>query len=173
MTQTFSTPSSSVLDHLNDGVIERILVLLQPASQVVGDGGGVVDDGKVSIRVCGDIVREGREHLALTWSRIGLGKVGKFSQHVVHQLLSECLVRGFGKQRFLFKDGEESHGLLEHVDTRLGSNERHDDMWRYFSQTCRSMPKSTLAQSSPSLTYSSCSRVNMCWLKNCCSFSLT
>merc|ERR1719471_2277110 len=28
---------ASVLDHLDDGVIERILVLLQPSSQVVGD----------------------------------------------------------------------------------------------------------------------------------------
>ena len=42
---------ASVLDHLDDGVVERILVLLQPASQVVGHGGGVVDDGKVSVRV--------------------------------------------------------------------------------------------------------------------------
>merc|ERR1719347_771343 len=37
----------------------------------------------------------------------------------------------------------------------------------------RSMPKSTMTQSMPSLTYSSCSTTNMWWLKNCCSFSLT
>merc|ERR1719323_1861533 len=40
---------SSVLDQLDDGIVEGILVLLQPSSQVVGDGGGVVDDGKVRI----------------------------------------------------------------------------------------------------------------------------
>merc|ERR1719430_2020275 len=37
----------------------------------------------------------------------------------------------------------------------------------------RSMPKSTMTQSIPSRTYSSCSTTNMWWLKNCCSFSLT
>merc|ERR1719394_1564955 len=38
---------------------------------------------------------------------------------------------------------------------------------------CKSIPKSTMTQSIPSLTYSSCSTTNMWWLKNCCSFSLT
>merc|ERR1712051_342711 len=40
-------------------------------------------------------------------------------------------------------------------------------------QAARSMPKSTMTQSIPSLTYSSCSTTNMWWLKNCWSFSLT
>ena len=42
---------AAVLDQLNDGVVEGILVLVQPSCQVVGDGGGVVDDGKVRVRV--------------------------------------------------------------------------------------------------------------------------
>merc|ERR1711892_383638 len=37
----------------------------------------------------------------------------------------------------------------------------------------KSIPKSTISQSIPSLTYSSCSTTNICWLKNCWSFSLT
>merc|ERR1719422_2856429 len=37
----------------------------------------------------------------------------------------------------------------------------------------KSIPKSTMTQSIPSLTYSSCSTTNMWWLKNCWSFSLT
>lgn len=37
---------------------------------------------------------------------------------------------------------------------------------------CRSMPKSMKVHSIPSRWYSSCSRTNMWWLKNCCSFSL-
>merc|ERR550519_2809483 len=37
----------------------------------------------------------------------------------------------------------------------------------------KSIPKSTMTQSMPSLTYSSCSTTNMWWLKNCCSFSFT
>jgi len=36
----------------------------------------------------------------------------------------------------------------------------------------RSMPKSTISHSMPSRTYSSCSRTNIWWLKNCCNFSL-
>ncbi|TEA32774.1 hypothetical protein DBR06_SOUSAS4210090, partial [Sousa chinensis] len=39
-------------------------------------------------------------------------------------------------------------------------------------QGCRSRPKSMKTQSMPSRLYSSCSSTNMCWLKNCCSFSL-
>merc|ERR1719412_2956678 len=58
---------ASVLDHLHDGVVERILVLLQPAGQVVGHGGGVVDDGKMCVGV-----RSG----------VGLGEVGPLTQQV-------------------------------------------------------------------------------------------
>merc|ERR1719317_1566779 len=36
----------------------------------------------------------------------------------------------------------------------------------------KSIPKSTISQSIPSLTYSSCSTTNMWWLKNCWSLSL-
>ena len=39
------------LNNLNDGVVERILVLLEPAGQIVRDGRSVVDDSKVRIRV--------------------------------------------------------------------------------------------------------------------------
>ena len=39
-------------------------------------------------------------------------------------------------------------------------------------QGCRSRPKSMKFHSIPSLWYSSCSRMNMVWLKSCCSFSL-
>merc|ERR1719495_2277000 len=37
----------------------------------------------------------------------------------------------------------------------------------------KSIPKSTMSQSMPSRTYSSCSTTNMWWLKNCWSFSFT
>ncbi|KFO97958.1 hypothetical protein M959_09559, partial [Chaetura pelagica] len=39
-------------------------------------------------------------------------------------------------------------------------------------QACRSRPKSMKTHSMPSFLYSSCSRTNMWWLKNCCNFSL-
>ena len=46
-----------------NGVVEGILVLLQPSSQVVGHSGGVVDDGKVCIGIragvgLGELTRE-------------------------------------------------------------------------------------------------------------------
>merc|ERR1719188_459401 len=44
---------AAILDQLHNCVVERILVLLQPAGQVIRDGGGVVDDGKVRVRVGG------------------------------------------------------------------------------------------------------------------------
>merc|ERR1719284_1237639 len=56
----------SILHHLDNGVIERILVLLQPSSQVVGDSGGVMDNTKVGIGVT---------HLG-----VGLAEVGLLSQ---------------------------------------------------------------------------------------------
>merc|ERR1719210_2405328 len=105
VSETLNSKSiATVLDQLNNGVIERILVLLQPASQVVGDSGGVVDDGKVSIRV-----RSG----------VGLGKVGPLAQQVVVELGTEGLVSGLGEERLLLEDGQQSHGLLKHVDARL------------------------------------------------------
>merc|ERR1712156_393625 len=51
MTHVMLPILASILDQLNDGVVEGILVLLQPSGQVVGHGGGVVDDGKVRVRV--------------------------------------------------------------------------------------------------------------------------
>merc|ERR1711963_733535 len=92
---------ASVLDHLDDGVIERILVLLQPSSQVVGDGGGVVNDSKMCVRV---------------GSGVGLGEVGPLAQQVGVELLAEGLVSGLGEERLLLKHGEETHGLLKHED---------------------------------------------------------
>merc|ERR1719270_1859972 len=94
----------SVLDHLHDSVVEGILVLLKPASQVVGDGGGVVDNGKVRIRV-----RTG----------VRLGELGPLAKKVVHQLLAEGLVGGLGEEGLLLEDGKEGHRLLEHVNALL------------------------------------------------------
>merc|ERR1719312_2023571 len=94
-----------ILDHLDNGVIERILVLLQPSSQVVRDSGSVVNNTKVSIGVT---------HL---W--VGLAEVGLLAEQVVKKLLSEGLISGLGEERLLLKDGQQAHGLLKHVNARL------------------------------------------------------
>merc|ERR1712045_343494 len=94
----------AILDELDNGVVQRILVFVQPSSQVVRHGGGVVDDGKVRIRV-----RPG----------VGLGEVGPFAQQVLVQLGTEGLVSGLGEERLLLEDGKEAHGLLNHVNAGL------------------------------------------------------
>merc|ERR1719454_1634066 len=95
---------ATILDQLNNGVVEGILVLLKPSSQVVGDGGGVVDDGKVRVGV---------------GAGVGLGELGPLAQKVGHELLREGGIGGFWEERLLLKDGEEGHGLLKHVNALL------------------------------------------------------
>merc|ERR1719412_4826 len=94
----------TILNQLNNSVVQRILVLVQPSGQVVRHCGGVVDDGKVRIRV-----RAG----------VGLGEVGSLAQQVLVQLGTEGLVSGLGEERLLLEDGKEAHGLLEHVNAGL------------------------------------------------------
>merc|ERR1719153_1755513 len=95
---------ATVLDQLNDGVVEGILVLLQPSSQVVGDSGGVVDDSKVRIGV---------------GAGVGLRELGPLAQKVGHELFSERGIGCLGEEGLLLKDGEEGHGLLKHVNALL------------------------------------------------------
>merc|ERR1719471_957658 len=95
---------AAILEKLNNGVIEGILVLLKPSSQVVGDSGSIMDNSKMSI-----------------WIRLraGLLEVGAFSQQVLMKLGTEGCISGLREERFLFKDGKETHGLLKHSDTSL------------------------------------------------------
>ena len=95
---------AAVLDQLNDGVVEGVLVLLQPSSQIVGDGGGIVDDGKVRVGI---------------GARVGLGELGPLTQQVGHEFLREGGVGRFWEEGLLLKDGEEGHWLLKHVDALL------------------------------------------------------
>merc|ERR1719312_79080 len=94
-----------ILDHLDNGVIERILVLLEPSSQVVRDSGSVVNNTKVSIGV--------------TQLGIRLAEVGLLAKQVVKKLLSEGLISRLGEERLFLKDGQQAHGLLKHVNARL------------------------------------------------------
>ena len=82
-----------VLHDVHDGVVQRILVLLKPARQVVRDGAGVVDDSKVCIlvRLC---------HR--------LHKVGRLAQVVGLQFVLKGLVGGLRKERLFFEDCEDT-----------------------------------------------------------------
>jgi len=65
-----------------------------------------MNDGKVRL----DLTR-------LWWFR--LNKVLRFSKMIVPQLFEESLISSFGKHRFFFEDGHNSHGL-EIFDKKLG-----------------------------------------------------
>merc|ERR1719323_96697 len=94
------------LEDLDNSVVDRILVLLQPSGDIVGDNTSVERDGEVSVLVS-----------------LGLGlqedrKLAKGSL----QLLLKGLVGGLGEERLLLKDGPDTHGLLKHDD---GSSKIH------------------------------------------------
>ena len=88
------------LDHLNDGVVNRVLVLLQPSSDVVGHNTGVVRDGEVGVLVS---------------LGLGLQENWQFAKGCL-ELLLERLVSGLGEEGLLLQDGPDAHGLLKHDD---------------------------------------------------------
>merc|ERR1719400_3022114 len=91
------------LEDLHHGVVDGILVLLQPVGDVVVDNTGVVRHTEVSVLV----------------SLLGgLQEDGQFDQGSL-QLLLEGLVSGLGEERLLLEDGPETHGLLKHDDGSL------------------------------------------------------
>merc|ERR1719150_3197899 len=94
------------LHDLDNSVVDRILVLLQPASHIVVDNTGVMRDAKVSILVSlGGGLQEHRQ--------LAKGSL---------QLLLKGLVSGLGEERLLLKNGPDTHGLLKHDD---GSGKIH------------------------------------------------
>merc|ERR550532_63808 len=91
------------LEDLHHGVVDGILVLLQPVGHVIVHNSSVVGHTEVSI---------------LVGLGGGLQEDGKFSQGSL-QLLLEGLVSSLGEERLLLEDGPETHGLLEHDDGSL------------------------------------------------------
>merc|ERR1719323_705788 len=94
------------LEDLNNSVVDRVLVLLKPSGDIVGDNTSVVRDGEVSILVS---------------LGLGLQEDGKLTKRGL-QLLLKGLVSGLGEERLLLKDGPDTHGLLKHDD---GSGKIH------------------------------------------------
>lgn len=87
-----------LLQLIDDGVVEGVLVLLQPTGDVVRHATGVMGNGEVAGRVAG--LRDSR---LTEWRRL--------AQMVGRQLLSERLIGGLGEHRLLFQDGQDTHGL--------------------------------------------------------------
>merc|ERR1712223_1721676 len=95
---------ASILHHLNNGVVQRILVLEQPSRQIVGDSGGIMDNSKMSIGIR---------------PRVSLLEVFAFAKQVFMKFSSKGLISSFGEEGLLLKDGQKTHGLLKHGDTFL------------------------------------------------------
>merc|ERR1719443_268373 len=90
-------------EDLNNGVIDRVLVLLKPVGDVVVDNTSIVRNTKVGILVS----LGGR-----------LQEDGKLAQGSL-QLLLKGLVSSLGEEGLLLKNGPDTHGLLKHDDGSL------------------------------------------------------
>merc|ERR1711970_1616738 len=99
----------SGLHDLHNSVVDRVLVLLEPPSHVVGHDTGVVRDSKVGVLVS---------------LRLGLQEYGELAERGL-QLLLKGLVGGLGEERLLLQDGPDAHGLLKHDD---GSGQVHSEV---------------------------------------------
>merc|ERR1712131_445099 len=89
--------------HANNGLVDGILVLEEPASDVVSDGTGVVVDFKVSLG------------LALLGG-LGLAKGLVLTQVLAHHLLQVGLVSGLGDDALFLKHGQDAHLLLNQLN---------------------------------------------------------
>merc|ERR1719208_685118 len=98
--------SAGGLEDLNNSVVDRVLVLLKPSSDIVGHNTSIMRDGKVSILVSFGL------GLQENW-QLAKGSL---------QLLLKGLVGGLGEEGLLLKNGPNTHGLLKHDD---GSSQVH------------------------------------------------
>ena len=92
------------LENLDHGVVDRVLVLLQPTGDVVRDDAGIVGDGEVSILVS---------------LGLGLQEHRKLAKRGL-QLLLKGLVCCLGEERLLLKDSpdcreKELHEFFNHM----------------------------------------------------------
>merc|ERR1719515_589903 len=91
------------LEDFDSSVVDGILVLLKPASNVVVDNTSIMGDTKVSI---------------LVGLRGRLQEDGELAKRSL-QLFLKGLVSGLGEEGLLLEDGPKTHGLLKHDDGSL------------------------------------------------------
>lgn len=121
----------SLLELVNDSVVEGVLVLLKPSTDVVADlfhgnlkklasdsrdDGSPKDDDDEVVCVLDTYVTGIMSNGEVSGLATGLGGLrlqvrGRLAQVVVVQLLNEGLIGGFGEHRLFLKDGEDTHGL--------------------------------------------------------------
>merc|ERR1712142_1271565 len=98
--------------HASDGLIDGILVLEEPASDVVSDGTGVVVNLEVSFG------------LALLGG-LGLAKGLVLAQVLAHHRLQVGLVSGLGDDTLFLQHGQDTHLLLDQLD---GDDQVHTEV---------------------------------------------
>merc|ERR1719397_701362 len=84
----------------DDRVVDGVLVLLEPSSDVVRHNAGVVGDGKVGVLIS---------------LLLGLQEDRELAQGGLEFFLERLICR-LGEQRLLLKDGPDTHRLLKHDD---------------------------------------------------------
>merc|ERR1719204_909140 len=97
------------LHDLDHRVVDGVLVLLKPSSDVVGHDASVVGDGKVGV---------------LVGLGLGLQEDGQLAKGGLEFFL-EGLVGSLGEEGLLLQDGPDAHGLLKHDD---GSSQVHAEV---------------------------------------------
>jgi len=88
-----------LLELVNHSVVQRVLVLLKPASEVVRHGACIMTNGEVG------------SHLT-RFGWLWFLEVGRLAQMIVHQLLLKGLISSLGEHRLFLKDGQDTHRLL-------------------------------------------------------------
>ena len=147
---TFPRESSELFLHRG---IDRIFVLLQPGGGSVGDRSRVVMNFEMSF--------------GFAFARLRFTELRMFAQMVVVQLLHEGLVGRLRDDTLLFQNGENTHWLQKEDRSLVRDHLRCSTFSIRSIHAWRSMPKSMKTHWMPSFLYSSCSKTNMWWLKNC------
>lgn len=88
---------SRLLVQPDHGLVQGVLVLVQPAGDVIVHSASIVDQREVC--------------LGLAFGRLGLLEVGRLPKVLLIQLVLEGGVCGLGEHALLFQDGEDAHGL--------------------------------------------------------------
>merc|ERR1712240_672182 len=104
--------SGLALHDLDHRVVDGVLVLLKPTSDVVGHDASVVRDGKVGVLVS---------------LGLGLQEDGKLAEGGLEFFL-EGLIGGLGEEGLLLQDSPDAHGLLKHDDggSQVNAEVNHD-----------------------------------------------
>merc|ERR1712142_465000 len=100
------------LHHVDDSLVDGILVLKQPSGDVVGDASGVVIQGETGFRLS-------------LFGRFGLDEGIVLAQMLAHHLLQVGLVGGLGEDALLLQHGQDAHLLLDELD---GDDQIHTEV---------------------------------------------